>query len=67
MTSPHTFTPAELCAVTLDQLAAFDPATRAAFERAYWAAISEPPVALAQYVAGDYDLIGSNHRFELGE
>lgn len=65
--APRAFTRHELSTLTTDQYAALSPADKAIFEVAYWLAIAEPPVYLAQYVAGDYDMIDSNRRFGLGE
>lgn len=64
---PRTFTSADLTTLTTGEYAALSATDRAAFDRLWWAAVSEPPVLLSQYLAGDYDRVGSNRRFELGE
>lgn len=72
---PRTFTPHDLAILTADQVEALPPADRRAFFIAS-AKASDPfyPHHLERastvsdtYVAGDYDLVGSNRRFELGE
>lgn len=68
MTSPpRTFSRTEVATLTTDEFNALSPADKGAFEAAYWLTIAEPPIDLSSFVTGDYDLIGSNRRFELGE
>lgn len=64
---PRTFSRTQVATLTTTEFNALSPADKGAFEAAYWLTIAEPPVHLAAFVAGDYDLISSNRRFELGE
>lgn len=61
-TLPRTFTRREVASLTHSAFALLSPPEREAYNQAWWAAISEPPIDLR-----DYDRVGSNRRFELGE
>lgn len=59
---PRTFTRADLLTITNAEFLAMSHADRAAYDRCWWSCVAEPPVDLS-----DYDFIGSNRRFEIGE
>lgn len=64
---PRIFTQAEIASTTIGQYNQLTRTKQADWERAWWAAVSEPQVLLSDYLQGDYDKIDSNRRFELGE
>lgn len=60
----RTFTQSELSAMTVAKLEALSPEDQAAYWRQIEAQWAE---ADAAFVDGDYDRVGANRRFELGE
>lgn len=75
--SPRTFTPTELATLSAEQVEALPPADRQAFflqaARAtdpfypHHLEDTAPRVYLEDFIQGDYDLVDTNRRFELGE
>ena len=74
---PRAFTLTDLTTLTQAEVEALSAPSRAAFHLAFARAFdlrypwhiddTAPPVYLEDYIQGDYDLVGSNRRFELGE
>lgn len=62
--SPRTFTPREVCHLTHGEFCSLPLADQVAFNAAYLKLVADDGFV---FLSGDYDRVGSNRRFELGE